>query len=317
MRVATFLGPLKRQAGRTASMWVIAASVIVAPSGRAQLPQTAGQRVQAHVTRGDSSAARRLADSLVAYAVASTADAAEGLYWRGALSRSRDSARMDLSRVVVEYSQTPVAGDALYRLALMDMAAGDRASARRRLARAGRDYGSSATAGDAALELATLLLADGALREGCAALDAALEHIPVEQAEKRNRVTYMRRPCAQMEAEAPADTAKPAPAGTTKRPDTTSRTTSRGSAARGGRATQAPAATARRWSVQVGAFASQGDADRTAQRLIARGYEARVTGERPFRVRIGRFSKRADATALIAKLKAEKTSAFLVEAERP
>jgi cell division septation protein DedD len=34
-------------------------------------------------------------------------------------------------------------------------------------------------------------------------------------------------------------------------------------------------------------------------------------------VRIGRFAKRADATALVAKLKSEKTSAFLVEAERP
>ena len=38
------------------------------------------------------------------------------------------------------------------------------------------------------------------------------------------------------------------------------------------------------------------------------GYEARVTGERPFRVRIGRYAKRADATALVAKLKAEKTA---------
>jgi cell division protein FtsN len=68
----------------------------------------------------------------------------------------------------------------------------------------------------------------------------------------------------------------------------------------------------------VGAFANRADAERTAQRLVARGYEARVSGEqRPFRVRIGRYAKRADATALIAKLKAEKTSAILVEAERP
>jgi cell division septation protein DedD len=297
----------------SAPMRAVLFVVLLAPIAVAQQPQAAGQRIQAFVTRGDSASARRLADSLVANAGTATADAAAGLYWRGALAKSRDSARVDLSRVIVEYSQFPVAGDALYRLSLMDLAAGDRPSARRRLARAGRDYASSATAGDAALELATLLIADGAMREGCAALDAALEHIPVEQAEKRNRVTYMRRPCAQVEAEAAADTAKPAPSGTTKAPEVTGR----GTAPRGASGSQPPA-TGARWSVQVGAFANKADADRTAQRLIARGYEARVVGaERPFRVRIGRFAKRADATALVAKLKAEKTSAFLVEAERP
>jgi cell division septation protein DedD len=287
--------------------------VFLAATAHAQQPQTAGQRIQAFVTRGDSSSARRIADSLAVNAATATADAAEGLYWRGALAKSRDSARVDLSRVAVEYSQFSVAGDALYRLSLLDLAAGDRTSARRRLVRAGRDYASSATAGDAALELATLLIADGAMREGCAALDAALEHIPVEQAEKRNRVSYMRRPCAQVEAEAAADTAKPAPTGTPKAPEVAGR----GTAPRAARGAQ-PSATGTRWSVQVGAFATKPDADRTAQRLTDRGYEARVIGvERPFRVRIGRFAKRADATALVAKLKSEKTSAFLVEAERP
>lgn len=297
--------------GLTVPMRAIVFMAVFAAAAGGQQPASAGQRIQAQAARGDSASARRLADSLVANAPAGTADAADGLYWRGALARSRDSARIDLSRVVVEYSQTSAAGDALYRLALMDLTAGDKVSAQRRLVRAGRDYGSSATAGDAALELATLLMANGAMREGCATLDTALERIPAEQAEKRNRVTYMRRPCAQVETEAVADTSRPIPAGTPSTPEAPSR----GSAPRGGRGT--PTASVTRWSAQVGAFAIRADAERTAQRLIARGYEARVTGERPYRVRIGRFARRADATALVAKLKAERIAAFLVEAERP
>jgi cell division septation protein DedD len=310
MRDAGVPGPLRRQARRTALTCALA--LLAAAHVGAQDAQTTGRRIHALVARGDSAAARRLADSLAANAGAATPEAAEGLYWRGALAGSRDSARVDLSRVVVEYSQTSSAGDALYRLAMMDLATGDRAGARRRLARAGRDYSTSITAGDAALELATLLIADGAMREGCAALDSALQHIPAEQAEKRNRVSYMRRPCAQVEAEAAADTAKPAPAGPTKAPEVPGR----GATPRGARGTP-PSSSGTRWSVQVGAFADKADADRTAQRLTARGYEARVTGERPFRVRIGRYAKRAEASALVAKLKAEKTAAFLVEAERP
>lgn len=76
-------------------------------------------------------------------------------------------------------------------------------------------------------------------------------------------------------------------------------------------------ATTRLWSAQVGAFASKDDADRIAARLLTRGYDVRVTEEQPFRVRIGKFSKRADAAAMVAKLKAERTAAILVEAERP
>jgi cell division septation protein DedD len=310
---ATLSGPLKRQARWTALTCALALlALLVAAGAGAQEAQTTGQRIHALVTRGDSAAARRLADSLVANSGAVVLDAAEGLYWRGALARSRDSARVDLSRVVVEYSQTATAGDALYRLAMMDLASGDRASARRRLVRAGRDYTTSITTGDAALELATLLIADGSMRDGCAALDSALQHIPAEQVEKRNRVSYMRRPCAQAEAEASADTTVSAGRGVTKAPEAASS----GTSGRGARAAAAPATVAR-WSVQVGAFNTRAEADRAAQRLTTRGYEARVTGERPFRVRIGRYAKRAEASALVAKLKAEKTPAFLVEAERP
>ena len=54
-----------------------------------------------------------------------------------------------------------------------------------------------------------------------------------------------------------------------------------------------------------------------AARLKARGYDVRVTGETPFRVRIGEFPKRADAAAFARKLQQSKIAAIVVESERP
>jgi cell division septation protein DedD len=276
----------------------------------AQGTRTPFERVRTLAAQGDSARARALADSIAGSTTATVSEQAEAAYWRGALASSPRERRLQFAKVAVEFSSTPAAGDALFRLAQMDLAAGDRAGARTQLNRAFRDYGSSSTAGDAAFELAQLLLADGDAREGCAALDSAVQWTAAEQVEKRNRMNYARRPCASLPAEAPKDsqpvTARGAsgagePSGTRGGPGTS--TSGRGVATRA-------------WSAQVGAFATKADADRVAARLTERGYEARVTSERPFRVRIGRFSKRADAAAMVTKLKGEKTAAILVEAER-
>ena len=60
-----------------------------------------------------------------------------------------------------------------------------------------------------------------------------------------------------------------------------------------------------------------GRSERLAKKLNDRGYEARVTDEKPFRVRIGRYARRADAIDLVAKLKDAKIAAIVVEAEKP
>ena len=71
------------------------------------------------------------------------------------------------------------------------------------------------------------------------------------------------------------------------------------------------------WSAQVAAYDSPEDAQRLAKKLSDRGYEARVTNEKPFRVRIGRYARRAEAVDLAAKLKDAKITAIVVEAEKP
>jgi cell division septation protein DedD len=80
----------------------------------------------------------------------------------------------------------------------------------------------------------------------------------------------------------------------------------------------APAATpAGSWTVQLAAYQVLADAERLSAKMKTRGYEVRVTPERPYRVRIGRYATRADAVALVAKLAALQITAIVMEAEKP
>jgi cell division protein FtsN len=68
--------------------------------------------------------------------------------------------------------------------------------------------------------------------------------------------------------------------------------------------------------VQVGAFASRGDADARQRQLRAQGHSARVVKVGAlWRVRLGRFASRAAAADAARSLKAKKIDAFVTEAE--
>ena len=72
------------------------------------------------------------------------------------------------------------------------------------------------------------------------------------------------------------------------------------------------------FSVQVAAFPTQAAADKFRESLAARGYDVRVWGtEAPFRVRVGRFATRAEATTLAQELRTKMIAkdAWVVEAE--
>jgi len=81
-------------------------------------------------------------------------------------------------------------------------------------------------------------------------------------------------------------------------------------------ATVAPAATGR-WTVQVAAYQVRIDAEKLMAKLIARGLDARVTADRPFRVRIGRYTTHADAAEMVEKLRSQQMTAIVMEAEKP
>jgi hypothetical protein len=72
------------------------------------------------------------------------------------------------------------------------------------------------------------------------------------------------------------------------------------------------------FSVQVAAFPTEAAAIKFRESLAARGYDVRVWGtEAPFRVRVGRFATRAEATTLAQELRAKMIAkdAWVVEAE--
>jgi cell division protein FtsN len=132
-------------------------------------------------------------------------------------------------------------------------------------------------------------------------LEAARTQVPAGQVELANQIAYSARPCEALSIPVglPRDSAA-APTIDTAKAAHPSKSASNG----------------RAWSAQIAAFASRGDALRLAARLNGRGYEARVTTDKPYRVRIGRFAARNEAVALAAKLKAQGTTAIVVEAER-
>ena len=71
-----------------------------------------------------------------------------------------------------------------------------------------------------------------------------------------------------------------------------------------------------RFTVQVAAYDSRPAAEKLAATLVRAGWDARVSGtDRPFRVRIGRYATRADASAVVKSLEAKKIVAFVAETE--
>ena len=70
--------------------------------------------------------------------------------------------------------------------------------------------------------------------------------------------------------------------------------------------------------MQVAAFPTKAAADTFVESLRAKGYDVRVWGtEYPFRVRIGRYATRAEATTIAQELRSRMISkdAFVTEAE--
>ncbi|MEP6834669.1 MAG: SPOR domain-containing protein [Gemmatimonas sp.] len=69
-------------------------------------------------------------------------------------------------------------------------------------------------------------------------------------------------------------------------------------------AKRAADARAGKWTVQIAAYQTKADADTLVKKLAAKDIAARVVGtKKPFRVQVGRYATRADATAALATLK--------------
>lgn len=269
---------------------IVMSLALVPGRGFSQNVDTAMARIERLVVAGDRSSARYLADSLIAALPHESSRIADALYWRAASAPSAVDAERDYLRITVEHPYSRRAPDALLALAQLEFARGNRSAARRRFDRLLADYPSGKHVARASLWSGRLAMEERDMVTGCATLDAGRAHVAAEDVELRNQFDYFVSQCARLPA-TPADTVA------TPSPDSTP-------------------ARAAAFSVQVAAYTAQRDATSLAAHLKQRGYDARVVGNgAPYRVRVGRYATREEASAALTKMKAARVNGIVVEAE--
>jgi cell division septation protein DedD len=297
-------------------------------------------RVQRMAGDGNVTGARAVVDSALGATKEGSPEYVDALFARASIAASADAARQDYLRIAVDFSNSPRAEDSLLRLAQMELARSDRAAAKQYLDRLALEHPGGASRAQGAYWLGRVLIDDGALPAACASLAEAKARVAPTDIELANQIIYYSRPCAALQRAADSARAdsidkvmKAAHADSVARADSIAKA----EAAAKKKAKQAPKKEAEKnatlgkepakaatsatkgpvWSAQVAAYSTPEDAQRLAKKLGDRGYDARVTGEKPYRVRIGRYARRADATDMVAKLKDAKMAAIVVEAEKP
>jgi ATP/maltotriose-dependent transcriptional regulator MalT len=249
---------------------------------------------------GNGAAGRLLVDSVIAATSPDSAIYADAIYWRAALAATSADAEHDYKRLVVEYPLSAHAGDALFQLAQLEVARGDRAAATTHLDRFLLENPASDDRGRAGLMLVRVAFDQNEPQHACVALRRALQDVPATEVELHNQLDYFSPRCVNVDSTRAVATA---PSRDSTRRDSTGRDTA-----------AAPRASKARYTLQVAAYGSKADADALAKRLKARGVDVRVAGTaRMFRVRIGHYETRAAAAAAARELKAKKIDAFVTE----
>lgn len=234
---------------------------------------------------GGTDSARALVNSLLQSTSPTDSLYPQILYTMGLVARSVEEMRRDYSRVAVEYANSSWADNALFRLALLDYAAGNFDGVVRQLDHIRNDYPESPLIGPASEWAARSLFDLKRAPEACAWLALGIERTGTD-VELKNRLDYLNGPCTASPPVPPestgAQSAAPAPhAG----PDQTK-------AARTG------------FGVQIGAVNSQTAADKLAQDLKSAGFVPYIVQEAGlFKVRAGPYPERAKALAAAAQVR--------------
>ena len=296
------------------------------------------RRAQQMITNGNAAGARALVDSVVGAAREGTPMFVDAIYWQAVFSDSPEATRKGYLRVIVEFASSPRAELSMLRLAQLELSRGGKVSARRHLERLALEHPEGATRAQGAYLLGRALLDDGMVARGCASLAEAKQRARAGEVELQNQISYGLRACgtAQLAADsvrqdslradsirtdairvaaaqadslakrrAPRPAAKavaPVPKPVLPAPVT---------------APTAVPATTGRWTVQVAVYQVRSDADKLMARLKARGLDARVTEDRPFRVRVGWYATHAEAAETVEKLRSQQVTAIVMEAEKP
>jgi len=232
-------------------------------------------------TEGQGDSARALVNAHLRALSPSDSQYPEVLYAAGVVAADTDSALTHFRRLTIEYSRSEWADDALLRMSQLAFAAGDLRAAIRAADRILLDYPFSDISADAAHWSGRAHVELGELAEGCPLLRRAHE-AAVDNFELANRTQYFLRRC--VGAEAATDSARPP-------------------AAQPGAAPPGRSGTV--YTVQVAAVQSASAADDLMQRISAHGYEPHVVRDTDglLKVRVGRFTDRAEAQRLVGELR--------------
>jgi len=303
---------------------------------RAQQPASSDSMyLRAHqmVSSGQGEAGRALVDSLLGAAQPGTAPYAEGLFWRAVMAKRSEDAERDYLRIVIEFPSSPRAEDSLIRLAELEMMRGDRMRAQRHLQRLIVEHPNGPSRARASYWLARVFFEGNDLPRACNELNVARARASTADVELRNQVDYQAQRCVGVDlavappAPVPAANAPPVGAPVTggvamppaaQVPPPPARTSTEPTTPPPSRPATPVTTAVRAYSVQAAAFPTRAAAISFMETLRAKGYDVRVFGtESPFRIRIGRFATRAEATVLAKELQTKMISrdAWVVEAE--
>lgn len=244
---------------------------------------------------GGSDSARVIVTNLLKATAPTDSSYPEMLYTMGLVSRTVEEMRRNYSRVAVEYANSAWADDALFRLALLDYAAGNFPGVTRQLDRIRNDYPESPTLGPASEWAARALFDQKRPQEACAWLTLGLQRVG-EDVELKNRLDYLNGRCSalpvagqapgQPDSQAAAAPPPPAPAPAPAAAPAESVATRTG------------------FGVQVGAVNTRAAADRLVTQLKGAGYAPYVVAEAGlFKVRAGPYPDRARAVAAAEQIR--------------
>jgi cell division septation protein DedD len=303
------------------------------------------------VSSGQGEAGRALVDSVLNATPPGTPAYAEGLFWRAVMAKRSEDAERDYLRIVIEFPLSPRAEDSLIRLAELELMRGDRMRAQRHLQRLIIEHPNGPARARASYWLARVFFEGNDLPQACNELNVARARSSAADVELRNQLDYQAQRCVGVDVAVAPPAPTPVPAtGAGSPPVTASSSTATlpppaQTSSPPGQISSVPpapvvasvpppspaparpalprpaaqsASTARAYSVQAAAFPTRDAATSFMETLKARGYDVRIFGtENPFRVRIGRFATRAEATALAKELQTKMISrdAWVVEAE--
>lgn len=287
----------------------LSAAALAPAALRAQTsPELVGAMQLAAEGRTDS--ARQVVAAVLARTRPGDSLYVEALYCRGRLGSNADSARHDLERVAIEFSNSRWADDALLQLTQLALTSGNPAGALGYAQRLRSDYPSSPLHAAAALWGGRAAFDAGQAPVACALLDSARAEDPGD-IEFENQVAFFRSRCTSV-ALAPATTpaaapdsahqaaAVPAAAATPAAASQASATTAPAPTPATPPAARSPAPPAAApYAVQVAATRTPAAAREVAGRMTRAGFTAGVLHGRDgyYRVQLGPYTTLAAARA--------------------